>query len=117
MATRCNLCACSFPPCATRARSRGRACPTLLGSAAMYTEGTASRPPTATGLADIEVQENEICTRVVAEGPRCGPFALLRAGSAAFPAVRVLAALQTRENPSPHGPRRQNHGAVEEPPR
>jgi hypothetical protein len=31
----------------------------------MYTERTASRPPTAKGLADIGVQENEICTRVV----------------------------------------------------
>ena len=36
----------------------------------MYTEGTASRPPTAKGLADIGLQENEICTRVVAQGPR-----------------------------------------------
>jgi hypothetical protein len=34
----------------------------------MYTEGTASRPPTAQGLADIGVQENEICTRVGAQG-------------------------------------------------
>jgi hypothetical protein len=49
----CNLCACSFPPCATRPPSRGRACPTLLGSAAICTEGTASRPPTARRLADI----------------------------------------------------------------
>jgi hypothetical protein len=71
----CNLCACSFPPCATRSPGRGRACPTLPGSAAMYTEGTASRPPTAQGLADIGVQENEICTRVVAQGPRSGPSA------------------------------------------
>ena len=31
----------------------------LPGSAAMYTEGTASRPPTAKGLADIGVQEHE----------------------------------------------------------
>jgi hypothetical protein len=84
----CNLCACSFPPCATRSPSRGRACPTLPGSAAMYAEGTASRPPTAKGLADIGVQENEICTRVVAQGPLSGP--------AAFPAVRVLAAPLTR---------------------
>ncbi len=30
----------------------------LPGSAAMYTEGTASRPPTAKGLADIGVQEH-----------------------------------------------------------
>jgi hypothetical protein len=54
----CNLCACSFPPCATRspAAGTGRACPTLPGSAAMYTEGTASRPPTAEGLANIGVQ-------------------------------------------------------------
>ena len=51
-----NLCACSFPLCATRSPGRGRACPTLPGSAAMYAEGTASRPPTAKGLADIEVQ-------------------------------------------------------------
>ena len=35
---------------------RGRACPTLPGSAAMYTEGTASRPPTAKGLAGIGVR-------------------------------------------------------------
>jgi hypothetical protein len=35
-----------------QAASRGRACPTLPGSAAMYKEGTASRPPTAKGLAD-----------------------------------------------------------------
>src|SRR5208337_2204266 len=48
-----------------QAAGRGRACPTLPGSAAMYTEGTASRPPTAKGLADIGVQGNEICTRVV----------------------------------------------------
>jgi hypothetical protein len=61
----CNLCACSFPPCATRSPSRGRACPTLPGSAATYAEGTASRPLTAKGLAAIGVQENEICTRVV----------------------------------------------------
>ncbi len=40
----------------------------LPGSAAMYTEGTASRPPTAKGLADIGVQENEICSRVGAQG-------------------------------------------------
>ena len=32
----------------------------------MYTEGTASRPPTAKGLADIETQDNKICTRVAA---------------------------------------------------
>ena len=31
----------------------------------MYAEGTASRPPTAKGLAAIGVQENEIGTRVV----------------------------------------------------
>ena len=43
-----------------------RGAPTLLGLAAMYTEGTASRPPTAKGLADIGVQENEICNRDVA---------------------------------------------------
>jgi hypothetical protein len=52
----CNLCACIFPPCATRSPGRGRACPTLPGSAAMYAEGTASRPPTAKGLADIGVR-------------------------------------------------------------
>ena len=52
----CNLCACSFPPCATRSPGRGRACPTLPGSAAMHAEGTASRPPTAKGLLDIGVQ-------------------------------------------------------------
>src|SRR5208337_1688886 len=51
-----NLRACSFPPCATRSPGGGRACPTLPGSAAMYTEGTASRPPTAKGLADIGVR-------------------------------------------------------------
>jgi hypothetical protein len=32
---------------------------TLPGSAAMYTEGTAGRPPTARGRLDIEVQGNE----------------------------------------------------------
>jgi len=32
----------------------------------MYAEGTASRPPTAKGLADIGVLDNELCTRVVA---------------------------------------------------
>jgi hypothetical protein len=32
----------------------------------MYTEGTASRPPTAKGLSDIGLQEDEICSRVVA---------------------------------------------------
>ena len=47
-----NLCACSLPPCATRSPSRGRACPALLGSAAMHAEGTASRPPTPKGLAE-----------------------------------------------------------------
>ena len=52
----------------------------------MYTEGTASRPPTAKGLADIGFHVNEVCTRVAAQGPLCGP--------AAFPAVRVLAAPQ-----------------------
>jgi hypothetical protein len=57
---------------------------TLPGSAAMYTEGRASRPPTAKGLADIGVQENEVCTRVVTQGPL--------SGAAAFPALRVLAA-------------------------
>ncbi len=34
----------------------------------MYTEGTVRRltdPPTAKGLADIGVQENEICPRVL----------------------------------------------------
>jgi hypothetical protein len=31
----------------------------------MYTEGTASRPPTAKGLVSIGVQEGEICTHVV----------------------------------------------------
>ena len=45
----------------------------------MYTEGTASRPPTAQGLADIGGQENEICTRVVAQG------------RARFPALRLVA--------------------------
>jgi hypothetical protein len=39
-----------------QAAGRGRACPTLPGSAAMYAEGTASRPPTAKGLADIGVR-------------------------------------------------------------
>jgi hypothetical protein len=55
----CNLCACSFPPWATRSPSRGRACPTHLGSAAMHTEGAVRRltdPPTAKGLWDIGVQ-------------------------------------------------------------
>ena len=60
----CNLGAWSFPPCATRSPSRGRACPTLPGSAAMYAEGTASRPPTAKGLAHIGVEVR------VAQGPR-----------------------------------------------
>jgi len=65
-----------------------RGAPTLRGSAAMYREGTASRPPTAEGLADSGVQENEICTRGVPQGPHYGAVAL--------PAVRVLAAPQTR---------------------
>jgi hypothetical protein len=51
-----NPCACSIPLCATRLPGRGRACPTLPGSAVIYAEGTASRPPTAKGLADIGVQ-------------------------------------------------------------
>ena len=42
--------------------------PAVLGSAAMYTEGTASRPPTAKGPLDIGVQENEIGARVVTLG-------------------------------------------------
>jgi hypothetical protein len=42
----------------------------LPGSAAMYTEGAASRPRTAKGLADIGVQENKICTLGVAQGGR-----------------------------------------------
>jgi hypothetical protein len=37
----------------------------------MYTEGTASRPPTAKRLSDIGVPEDEVCTRVVAQGPLC----------------------------------------------
>jgi hypothetical protein len=52
----CNLCACSLPPWATRSPGRGRACPTLSGSAAMYAQGTASRPPTAKGLSGIGVR-------------------------------------------------------------
>jgi hypothetical protein len=55
----------------------------LPGSAAMCTEGTASRPRTAKGPADIGVQENKVCTRVVTQGPL--------SGAAAFPALRVLA--------------------------
>jgi len=46
----------------------------------MYTEGTASRPPTAKGLADIGVQENEICAHVVA-----------RRVLAAYPSLEQLA--------------------------
>jgi hypothetical protein len=45
-----------------RPRALTRDAPTLAGSAAMYTEGTASRPPPAKGLADIGVQENERIT-------------------------------------------------------
>ena len=55
----CNLGACSFPPCVTRSPGRGRACPTLPGSAAMYAEGTVRRltdSPTAKGPADIAVR-------------------------------------------------------------
>src|SRR5208283_2957438 len=51
----------------------------LPGSAAICTEGTASRPPTAKGLADIGVQENEIGTCEVAQGTHSGAFAMLRA--------------------------------------
>ena len=50
----------------------------------MYTEGTASRPPTAKGLADIGVQENEIGSRVVA--------------------LRVLAAQADADSHHPVGP-------------
>src|SRR5271157_1614719 len=74
------------------ARAPTRGAPTLLGSAAMYTKGTASRPPTAKGLVDIGVQENEICNRDVALTLRSAP-ADLKVGatrSAAFPAVRGL---------------------------
>ena len=63
-----------------------RAWPTLPGSAAMYAEGTASRPPTAKGLADIGVKENGICTLVVAQGPLSGPAAFQL-----FPAMRMNA--------------------------
>jgi len=63
---------------------------------------------------------------LVAQGPRSGPFAPLRAGSAALPATRVLAAAQTGQcalGLAPRRirflktskPRRQNHGAVEKP--
>jgi hypothetical protein len=65
-----------------------RGVPALPGSAAIYTEGTASRPPTAQGLADIRVQENEVCTFGVTHGPHYG--------TAVFPAVRVLAAPQIK---------------------
>ena len=85
---------------------QGRGAPTHLGSAAMCTEGTASRPPTAKGLADIRVQENVICAFGVAQGPHAGP--------AAFPAVRVLAA-PPQDNPSSHGPRRPIRVSVEKP--
>ncbi len=102
---------------------------TLPGSAATYTEGAASRPPTAQGLADIGVQENEISTRVIAQGPLYGPFAVLRAGSAALlempqgrtagPALHFphggFLPRRTQDNPNSHGPRRPNHGAVEKP--
>jgi hypothetical protein len=37
-----------------------------------------------------------LCSPLVAQGPRSGPFAVLRAGSAALPATRVLAASPTR---------------------
>ena len=59
---------------------RGRACPTLLGSAAMCTKGTASRPPTAKGLADIGVQENEICSR--GQCHRCADYPTIPSYSA-----------------------------------
>ena len=42
----------------------------------MDTEGTASRPPTAKGLAHIGVQENEICNRDVALTFRSAGLAL-----------------------------------------
>ena len=62
------------------ARAPTRGAPTLLGSAAMYTEGAASRPPTAQGPLAIGVQENEVCTRDVAQGPHSGPAAFQRCG-------------------------------------
>jgi hypothetical protein len=79
----CNLCACSFPPCATRSPGRGRACPTLPGSAAMYTEGTASRPPTAKGLADIGVQPGSA-------GPAVRPCGFSSDGGSCRPANKVI---------------------------
>jgi len=101
--------------CLPSARAPTRGAPTLLGSAAMYTEGTASRPPTAKGLADIGVRENEIGTCEVAQGTHSGPFAMLRAGSAAFRATRVLAAPPMRQSEfcwaAPPKPRRGRNAA------
>ena len=68
----CNLCTCSFPPSATRSPGRGRACPTLPGSAAMYAQGTASRPPTAKGLSGIGVRPGSAGARGSAPSLRSG---------------------------------------------
>ena len=91
----CNLCACSFPRCATRSPSRGRACPTLPGSAAMYAEGTASRPPTAKGLADIGVQPGSA-------GPAlrpCGSSSGAGSCRAANKIIRILMGCAAPPNP------------------
>jgi hypothetical protein len=97
----CNLCACTFPPCATRSPSRGRACPTLPSSAAMYAEGTASRPPTAKGLA-LHLSSGAGSCRAANKVIR------IIAGHA----LKSRGQAQDRINATP---RRQNHGAVEKP--
>jgi len=38
----------------------------------MYSEGAASRPPTAKGPLDIGVEVNDICTGVAAQGGKAG---------------------------------------------
>jgi len=53
----------------------------------MRSQRAASRPPTAQGLADKGVQENQICTRVVAQR---GPLAATKAGWKHFPSVEHL---------------------------
>jgi len=99
----CSLRACSFPPCATRSPGRGRACPTLrkgtregcpypswFGGNGHEGDGPAWRdPPTAKGLANIGVQENEICARVVAQGPRSGWRLFERCGFLPRPYIQV----------------------------
>jgi hypothetical protein len=84
-----NLCACSFPLCTTRSPGRGRACPTLPGSAAMYAEGTASRPPTAKGLADIGVRPGSA-------GPALRPCGFSSGGGSCRAANKIIRIITRR---------------------